>query len=97
MNTITGKDVQEMVSHWAGTPVNGYLGSDYGQDAKSILQRPQSDSGVAEGFIQKMRTDVPVLKSLPDGATNLYGVQAAPDRLDLVIEVAGQAIQVPGL
>jgi len=95
MATITGNDIQEMVGHWLKCPVGAYLGSDYGQDAKALLQRPQSD-GAAEGFIQKLRTDVPVLQSLPDGSVNLYGVQTAPDRLDLMIEVAGQTIQIPG-
>ena len=75
--------------------MNSYLGSDYGQDAKALLQRPQSD-GAAEGFLRKLRADVPVLQALPDGSVNLYGVQTAPDRLDLMIEVAGQTIQIPG-
>lgn len=95
MATITGNDIQGMVGHWLKTPVNGYLGSDYGQDAKALLQRPQDD-GAAEGFLQKLRSDVPVLQALPDGSVNLYGVQTAPDRLDLMIEVAGQTIQIPG-
>ena len=95
MATITGNDIQAMVGHWLKCPVNSYLGSDYGQDAKALLQRPQSD-GAAEGFLRKLRADVPVLQALPDGSVNLYGVQTAPDRLDLMIEVAGQTIQIPG-
>ncbi len=83
-----------MVSHWLHTPVNGYLGSDYGQDLKSLLQLPQSD-GRPEEQLQKLREDVPVLQVLPPNSVNLYGVQTLPDRLDLVIEVAGQAINVP--
>ena len=46
MATITGKDIQEMVRHWLNTPVCGYLGSGYGQDAKALLQLPQADGGV---------------------------------------------------
>ena len=95
MATITGNDIQGMVGHWLKSPVNGYLGSDYGQDAKALLQRPQDD-GSAEGFLQKLRSDVPVLQALPGESVNLYGVQTAPDRLDLMIEVAGQTIQIPG-
>ncbi|MBY0475377.1 MAG: hypothetical protein K2Q13_10020 [Nitrosomonas sp.] len=96
MATITGNDIQDMVSHWLKTPTNGYLGSDYGQDIKSLLQNPQS-SGEPEAVLQKLRVDVPVIQSIPDGSVNLYSVQTPPDRLDLVIEVAGQGIQVPGL
>lgn len=93
MATITGNTIQEMVGHWLNVPVGAYLGSDYGQDAKSLLQLPQSD-GAADGFLRKLRSDVPALQSLPDGAVNLYGVRSAPDRLDLMIEIAGQTIQV---
>lgn len=94
MAKITGNDVQGMVGHWLKTPINGYLGSDYGQDAKSLLQLPHSD-GAAEGFLEKLRADVPVIQAFPAGTVNLFGVRTAPDRLDLVIEVAGQTIQVP--
>ena len=94
MATITGNDIQDMVSHWLYVPVNGYLGSSYGQDIKALLHRPQAD-GAPEALLQKLRVDVPVLQALPSGAINLYSVQTAPDRLDLVIEVAGQAITVP--
>ena len=93
-NPITGNDIQDMVSHWLHTPVNGYLGSSYGQDIKALLHRPQAD-GAPEALLEKLRADVPVLQALPSGAINLYSVQTPPDRLDLVIEVAGQAITVP--
>ncbi len=94
MATITGNEIQGMVGHWLKTPVGAYLGSGYGQDAKAMLQLPQSD-GAPDAFLQKLRTDVAVLQALPAGSVNLYGVQTPPDRLDLVIEVAGQAIEVP--
>lgn len=93
MATITGNDVQSMVRHWLSTPVCGYLGSDYGQDLPALLQHPQAD-GEADAFLQKLRADVTVLQALPAGSVNLYSVQTAPDRLDLVIEVAGRAIKV---
>lgn len=95
MATITENDIQSMVAHWLRTPVNGYLGSDYGQDIKSLLHLPQSD-GSPEAQLQKLRSDVPALQSIPEGSINLYSVNSAPDRLDLIIEVAGMAIQIPG-
>jgi len=93
MATITGNDIQHMVRHWLNTPVGAYLGSDYGQDVKSLLQRPHAD-GAANAFLAKMRADVPVLDALPTGSLNLYGQPVAPDRLNLVVEVAGQAIDI---
>ena len=87
---ITGSSVQGMITHWLHTPINGYLGSGYGQDTKSLLHRPQSVSD-ADEYLAKLRNDVPVLQALPASSVNLYGVQTPPDRLDVVLEVAGNA------
>ena len=94
-NEITGKDVQDMVSHWLSTPTNGYRGSGYGQDVKSLLQQSQN-SGKADELLAKMRVDIPVLQVMPQGSTNIYAVTSGVDRLDIVIEVAGQAFAVGG-
>ncbi len=97
METITGTDIQQMVDHWLKTPVNGYLGSNYGQDLKALLQQPQLD-GAADSVLAKLHTDVPVLQVLPAGSTNIYGVYGQnnqSDRMDIVIEVAGKAFEIP--
>lgn len=95
MATITGTEIQRMVRHWLNTPAGSFLGSSYGSNIKELLQRPQAD-GMADAVIRKMRADIPILQSLPNGSINIYSVRVSPDRLDLVIEVAGQAIEVPG-
>ena len=51
---ITAQDIQRMITHWLQTPPNGYLGSDYSGDAKSLLQKALH-SGVADAFIEKMK------------------------------------------
>lgn len=53
-------------------------------------------AAAADSFLRKMRSDVPVLQALPTGSLNLYGVPSLPDRLDLIVEVAGQTIEVTG-
>ena len=93
MAKITPVDIQDMARHWLNTPAGGYLGSDYGQDVKSLLQRPLMDTA-ADGFISKLRADVPVLQVLPSGAVNLYGVPSGADRLGLVLDIAGQPLDV---
>jgi hypothetical protein len=93
MAIITGNDIQDMVRHWLNTPVCGYLGSGYGQDIKAMLQRVL-DSGDAQAFLEKMRMDIPILQTLPDGALNLYAVTTAPDKTDIVIDVAGNPITI---
>lgn len=93
MAEINGQDIQEMVSHWLGTPVNGYLGSDYGSDIKAMLQNPMA-AGLADEFIGKMRTDVPVLGLLPPGATNLYFRDDGLETRELIVDVAGRSVIV---
>ncbi|MXS83967.1 hypothetical protein [Nitrosomonas oligotropha] len=94
MANITGNDIQGMVSHWTSTPENGYYGSDYGQDLNSLLHLPQAN-GSPDAVLQKLRSDVPALQILPSGSINLYSVQTPPDKLDLMLEVAGISITVP--
>lgn len=94
MATITGNDIHAMVEHWLKVQVYGYLGSDYGQDLKALLQRPFSD-GAADAFLAKMYADIPALSVLPAGAVNLYSVRTRPDQLDLVIDVSGRTFNIP--
>ena len=94
---ITPQSVQAMVTHWLSTPVNAYLGSDYGSDLMPLLQLPLRDHTAADAAITKLRTDVPIITALPPESTAIY-TYAEPEKVDslgLVVEVAGQAIDVP--
>lgn len=93
MTKITGKDVSGMVQHWLETPTNGYLGSRYGQDTKSLLQLPQADQS-ADEYIAKLKSDVEVLQTIPANSINLYSVQSIPDRLDIILEVSGATFTI---
>lgn len=93
MAKITPSDIHDMARHWLHTPAFGYLGSDYGQDLKSLLQRPHADTA-ADAFLAKMRGDLPVLQVLPAGAVNLYARESGIDRLDIVLDIAGQPLEV---
>jgi hypothetical protein len=90
MDTITGDDIQRMIRHWLETPVNGYLGSDYGSDIKALLQRAQSETRLADRFIAKLRRDVPVLDAMPQELVGLYATPEGIDRLRLTLEIAGR-------
>lgn len=94
MASITVNEVQGMVNHWLNTPVCGYLGSDYGQDGRAMLQLAQSDQVAADAFLKKLIVDLPILQAVPRESINLYGVQSEPDRMDLVLDVAGLTIQL---
>lgn len=82
-----------MVRHWLSAPVNGYLGSDYGQDLKSLLQRPMND-GMGDAILQKLRQDVPVIGIVPSSYVNLLQKDTYPDKRTYCIEVAGNVINI---
>jgi hypothetical protein len=94
MTAISTKEIQKFVDHWLKTPTNGYLGSPYGQDLPSLLQRALSEPA-ADAFLDKLRADVAIFTAMPQGSVNLYGVRVPPDRLNLVIDVAGTLIEIP--
>lgn len=95
MNKVTASDFQEMVSHWLATPVNGYLGSGYGSEAKAMLQTPLA-TGLADAFLGKLRQDVPLAGALPPGALNLFSQDEGPDKRRIFIEASGRIIDTAG-
>ena len=89
MNTVTGEDIALMIDHWLHTPTGSYLGSNYGHDIASLLQRPSSE-GAADDFLAKLRADVPVVTALPDGALSLYAVPNGLDRLSIHLDIGSR-------
>ena len=96
MKTLDGHDVASMVEHWTETPMNGYLGSSYGQNFKSFLQQPQT-AVVANSFIQKLQKDLDVLQVLPPDAVNMYSVPKGTDGVDVFLTVAGRKFDLGGI
>ena len=93
MKTLNGHDVAEMVGHWTETPMNGYLGSSYGQNFKSFLQQPQTVV-VGNSFIQKLQKDVDILQVLPPDAVNMYSVPKGTDGAEVILSVAGRKFNI---
>jgi len=83
---ISSEDIVRMVQHWLSTPPNGYLGSPYGCDPYSLLQKPQSSS-LADEFVDKMMTDLPILRQLPRGTVNVFFQNVGKDSKRLLIQV----------
>lgn len=90
---VTQADVEKMVRHWLATPVNSYLGSDYGFDKEALLFSPLTMSA-ADEVIEKLRRDVPVLDILPSHAINLYSVPVSPDKLHFILEIGELTIDI---
>lgn len=84
-----------MVQHWLRCPPNGYLGSGYGSDVKSLLQTPMA-TGLADDLIAKCRQDVPLLRAAPDGTVNVYAFDESLDRKVIRFEVGGEMVDVSG-
>lgn len=78
-----------MIDHWLQTPAGSYLGSNYGHDIASLLQRPNSE-GAADDFLAKLRADVPVVAALPDGAMSLYAVPDGFERLSIHLDIGSR-------
>ncbi len=90
---ITQTDVEKMVRHWLATPVNSYLGSDYGFDKHALLFTPLT-MNTADEMITKLRRDVPVLAMLPSDAINLYSIPLSPDKLHFILEIGDIALDI---
>lgn len=60
---IDSNKIMAMLAHWLESEINGYIGSDYGPDFNSIFLAPLS-APVANTFIEKMKSDIPILKQL---------------------------------
>lgn len=89
MKQITGRDLSLMTDHWMNTPPNGYLGSDYGQNANLLLQNPQKDLA-SDKILKKLKNDVPILGVIGANAVSMYEVSKSYDQSDIVLVVADQ-------
>lgn len=90
---ITARDLIGMTEHWLKTPVNGYLGSDYGSEVKALLQTPMA-AGLADGVLAKLRQDVPLLQAAPSGSVNLFSQDVDLETKLITLEVAGELVDV---
>lgn len=90
---ITSRDLSDMVRHWLACPVNGYLGSGYGSEVKSLLQTPMA-SGLADDLIAKAREDVPLLSRAAPGAVNVYAYDKNFETKVVAFEIGGQLIDI---
>lgn len=93
---VDGNDIYKMVEHWLKTPINGYLGSDYGQNLSDLLQKPLSQPD-ADRVIRKLKNDIPVLQALENEHPNVVGIYVSSegvDKLRIILEVLGCRIDV---
>ncbi len=89
--------IEQMIDHWLGTPPNGYLGSSYGADLPSLLQKPLSHVTIeADKFLAKMKQDIPILNALPAGSVNIYGqkVPGSFDKFEIFVTVFERQISL---
>lgn len=93
--SISPENVSDMIAHWLNTPANSCLGSNYGHNFDDLIAAPLA--GVqANAVIKKLLNDVPVLQVLPAGSVNIYKKPTGPDRIELILEVAGTEFTLTG-
>lgn len=85
-----------MIAHWLKTKPKTYLGSTYGAPLEDWLQKPLS-SPIADAFLAKMKTDIPVLAALPVGTISLEATNNGIDRKNLYININGASVSVDAL
>lgn len=90
---ITNDDVFNMANHWLHTPTNAYLGSSYGSNPKSLLQKPLLGVS-ADGFVRKLKADVPIIGKASSNAINVLTDTTAPDGLNLYLEVGSNILKI---
>ena len=91
--SFTPADIEAQIQHWLSTEVDGYLGSTYGSPLPELLQNPFG-AGLADAFLAKLRTDIPLLTMLPANAVDLSYVDTAPDKRTIFISFLGRAIRI---
>ena len=88
---FTASDVIEMIKHWLATPINNYIGSDYGSDVKSLLFQPLNTIVVNE-FLEKLKSDIPLISVFDN--VNLVSVPIAHDKLSIFLLVDSVTIDI---
>ena len=92
---IEPEDVASMTQHWLGCQAGAYLGQDYGNDVKALLQTPLA-AGLANDTIAKLRADIPLIGASGPNEVNVYALQTGIDSMAVVFDVYGVPVQAGG-
>ena len=85
--------VKGMIEHWLTTPPNSYYGLSYGADIMPLLMQPLSML-VADSFMAKMKTDIPVLQKLSADALSLRAENIGFDKKMIYIQLGTILIEM---
>lgn len=89
----TSDDIAAMIEYWLATPANSKLGSNFGNNANTLISQPYNEA-IANDFIKKLMTDLPVLQLMPKNSINIYAVERDFDKIDLFLEVSGNSFAI---
>lgn len=81
--------IMAMIEHWLESEINGYFGSDYGPDFNSLFLAPLS-APVANNFIEKMKSDIPILKQLSADQLQLWSQDEGFETKVIYLHVGNQ-------
>lgn len=90
MAKVTADFIFGQIDHWLATPVNSYLGSNYGIDLKQYLNKPMAAFD-GDAIIAKMRQDIPVLQAVEARSLHIYYKKQGTDKVSFYVELLGSA------
>ena len=90
---IDTQKIKAMIDHWLATPPNGYFGQSYGADVRNMLLR-ELNTDNADGFLAKLRRDIPLLNQLDDSQFSINVVTEGYDKLYVYLKVGGVNIEL---
>lgn len=90
---INRSEILGMIDHWLRTPPNGYVGSSYGAPLEELLLYSQS-TNIADNFINKMKSDLPILSQLNSTQFSIYTEEIGFEKKIVYFQVGTIAINL---
>lgn len=85
--------LRAMLEHWLDAEVNGYYGSNYGPDKARLMLNPLSDD-VADDFIRKLKSDIPVFNMLNSEQLSIFTETNGFETRRVFIVLGGEPIEI---
>lgn len=90
---ISSKHISEMLNHWLSSKPNAYVGSNYGPDIESLFLKSLS-SNTADRFIEKMLSDLPILKKIPSDQFKVFSSSSGFEKQQIILQIGDVKISL---
>lgn len=90
---ITAQTLLNMFNYWLATPVNSVFGSSFGCDKSALFMQPLS-APIADKFISKLKTDLPIFSGLPSDQLSVEVEKTSFDSVNIYFRLGGILIDL---